>query len=174
MIDAVFKICIFGDAGSGKTTLTKRFMTNMFISDTSTTIGVDLQVKTIEVEGLNVKLQIWDFGGEERFRFFLPRYIKGAHGGILMYDITNFASISHIDDWLLVIKESDENLPVMLVGGKSDLETAREIKSEYAQELIDTRDLETFIECSSKTGENIELIFDILTKLMIESKKSSW
>ena len=149
-------------------------MTNKFISDTKTTIGVDLQVKTINVSGLYTKLQIWDFGGEERFRFFLPRYIKGAHGGILMYDITNIATISHIDDWLLVIKESSEELPILLVGSKLDLETAREINTNDAQQLADSRDLVGLVECSSKTGENVESVFEMLTKKIFESKKNSW
>jgi Ras-related protein Rab-1A len=149
-------------------------MTNKFISDTKTTIGVDLQVKTLKVNGVNTKLQIWDFGGEERFRFFLPRYIKGAHGGVLMYDITNSASISHIDDWLLVIKESNEFLPILLVGGKSDLDTAREVAFGEGKNLAESRDLAAFIECSSKTGQNVELLFEILCKKMMEGKKSSW
>jgi len=174
MIDAIFKICIFGDAGSGKTTLTKRFLTNKFISDTKTTIGVDLQVKTLNVDGLKTKLQIWDFGGEERFRFFLPRYIKGAHGGIFMYDITNSASISHIDDWLLVINESNESLPIFLVGGKMDLDLSREVSFSAGEILADSRDLAGFIECSSKTGENIGPLFKNLCKTMIEGKENSW
>jgi len=66
MLDAIFKIVIFGDAGCGKTTLTKRFKTELFISDSQMTIGVDFETKTFEVDGKKVKLMIWDFGGEER------------------------------------------------------------------------------------------------------------
>ncbi|MFW9785880.1 MAG: GTP-binding protein, partial [Candidatus Heimdallarchaeota archaeon] len=68
MWDASFKIVIFGDAGCGKTTLTQRFLTNRFISDSKMTIGVDFEVKSLEIDAKKVKLQIWDFGGEERFR----------------------------------------------------------------------------------------------------------
>ena len=97
-IERTFKVVIFGDAGTGKTTLTHRFLTNLFVHDVGSTIGVDFQLKMIESEGQNVKLQIWDFAGEERFRFLLPSYVKGASGGIFMYDITNYASLSHISD----------------------------------------------------------------------------
>ena len=67
MYDATYKIVIFGDAGCGKTTLTQRYLTNLFKSDTTMTIGVDFEVKSLEIDEKKVKLQIWDFGGEERF-----------------------------------------------------------------------------------------------------------
>ncbi|MFX0138123.1 MAG: Rab family GTPase [Candidatus Hodarchaeota archaeon] len=168
MYDAIFKIVIFGDAGSGKTALTKRFMTNLFISDTSMTIGVDFVVKTISIDGKEIKLQIWDFGGEERFRFLLPKYIRGASGGILMYDITDYSSLSHIEDWLSVIQETGEVFPIILVGGKSDLEVYRQISSEEGIGTAKSNDLDDFIECSSKTGENVEKVFEILARIMFK------
>ncbi|MFX1496895.1 MAG: Rab family GTPase [Promethearchaeota archaeon] len=167
MYDAIFKVVIFGDAGSGKTALTKRFMTNLFISDTQMTIGVDFVVKSIEVEGKEIKLQIWDFGGEERFRFLLPRYIRGASGGILMYDITSYPSTFHIEDWLSVIHETNESFPIILVGGKIDLEEDRQVSFVEGFELTTSHHLNDFIECSSKTGLNVERIFETLSKLML-------
>ena len=174
MFDAIFKVVIFGDAGSGKTTLAKRFMTNKFISDTKMTIGVDLQVKVLKADDKNVKLQIWDFGGEERFRFFLPRYVKGAHGGVFMYDITNLESTLHIDEWLTVIRETSESFPIMLIGGKSDLENYREVSTKEGKKLMNEYELDAFLESSSKTGHNIEKIFEDLTRIMIESNINSW
>src|SRR5680860_3577 len=102
MLDAIFKIVIFGDAGCGKTTLTKRFKSDLFISDSQMTIGVDFETKTFEVDGKKVKLMMWDFGGEERFRFILPKYINGAMGGILMYDICLLYTSDAADDLLCV------------------------------------------------------------------------
>jgi small GTP-binding protein len=167
MYDAIFKVIIFGDAGSGKTTLTKRFMTNQFISDTQMTIGVDFEIKTISLDGKTIKLQIWDFGGEERFRFLLPKYIRGAGGGIFMYDITNYSSLNHVDDWLSVVKEVGEKFPIILVGGKSDLEENRQVSLEDGLEAARSSNLNELIECSSKTGENVELIFQKISKLML-------
>ena len=118
MYDALFKLVIFGDSNSGKTTLRKSFMTNRFISNSRQTIGVDFETKILEVEGLEVKLMIWDFAGEERFRFIFPQYVYGAMGGILMYDITNYSSFSHIYEWLSVIKETNQTFPIILLGGK--------------------------------------------------------
>ena len=172
--DAIFKICLFGDAGCGKTTLTKRYMTNQFISDTIMTIGVNLETKTFCLGERRIKLQIWDFGGEERFRFFLPGYIKGTHGGILMYDITNLGSLSHLDEWLLVIKDSYQSFPIVLTGGKQDLENERQVSHDEGQKFANTRQLGAFIETSSKTGYNVEKLFVILTNLMFDRYKNSW
>jgi small GTP-binding protein len=171
MYDALFKIVIFGDAGSGKTTLTKRFMTGLFISDTQMTIGVDFEIKTILVDGMESKLQIWDFGGEERFRFILPKYVRGAHGGIFLYDITNYPSLSHIDNWLSVIKEIGENFPIILVGAKADLQHDRQISTSNALKIAKSRGLSSFLESSSKTGQNVEEIFILLTRLMLKNLK---
>lgn len=169
MYDATFKIVIFGDAGCGKTTLTQRYLTNLFVSDSKMTIGVDFEVKSLELDEKKVKLQIWDFGGEERFRFLLPTYVKGANGGLFMYDITNYSSLAHIDDWLVVIKKKIDTLfPIVVVGGKADLADDREISSEEGIKIAQTRDADGFIECSSKTGENVEQSFQALTKLMLQ------
>ncbi len=169
MYDATFKIVIFGDAGCGKTTLTQRYLTNLFVSDSKMTIGVDFEVKSLELDEKKVKLQIWDFGGEERFRFLLPTYVKGANGGLFMYDITNYSSLAHIDDWLVVIKKKIDSLfPIVVVGGKADLADDREISSEEGIKIAQTRDADGFIECSSKTGENVEKSFQALTKLMLQ------
>lgn len=168
MYDAAFKLVIFGDAGCGKTTLTQRFLTNVFKSDSRMTIGVEFEVKSLEIAGKKVKLQIWDFGGEERFRFLLPTYVRGAQGGLFMYDVSNYSSLAHIDDWLLVIhKQIDYQLPILVVGGKADL-SDREVTPEEGINLAKSRHTEGFIECSAKTGENVEEVFEAITRLMMQ------
>lgn len=171
MFDATYKIVIFGDAGCGKTTLTQRFLTNVFKPDSKMTIGVDFEVKSLEIMEKKIKLQIWDFGGEERFRFLLPTYIKGANAGIFMYDISNYSSLAHIDDWLMVVrKTAGDDFPILVVGGKADLED-REVMSEEGIKVAKSRDVDGFIECSSKTGENVDKIFRAITKIVISIKK---
>lgn len=167
MYDAIFKVIIFGDAGTGKTTLTKRYMTELFIPDTTMTIGVDFEIKDFELDGKRVKLIVWDFGGEERFRFLLPKYICGAMGGIFLYDITNYSSLSHIEDWLSVINEADLEFPIILAGSKADLDKYREVSPKEGMIIAKSTGLDDFIECSSKTGENVEKIFEKLTKKML-------
>ena len=167
MYDVLFKVVIFGDAGCGKTTLRKRFMTDVFISDSSKTIGVDFETKVLEMDGLVIKLLIWDFAGEERFRFMFPQYIYGAMGGILMYDITDYSSFSHISDWLAVINGTSQRFPIILLGAKSDLDDYREISFREGQRVAKMMDLKEFFECSSKTGENIAKSFALLTRIML-------
>ncbi len=176
MYQATYKVVIFGDAGTGKTTLTHRFLTDVFISDSKMTIGVDFQIKTLSVEEKKVKLQIWDFGGEERFRFLLPTYVRGANGGIFLYDITNEASLDHIDDWLEVIrseqfKNQKENqpFPILVVGSKADLHDEREVSSDDALKMVKRRGLDGFLETSSKSGKNVEKTFQSLTRLMLQN-----
>ncbi len=176
MYDATFKIIIFGDGGCGKTTLTQRFLTNLFVPDQTMTIGVDFEVKSLTVDEQKVKLQIWDFGGEERFRFLLPTYVRGARGGLFLYDITNFSSIAHIDDWLSVIQKeirAEDLFPIIVVGGKADLVESREVSSAEGIKIAKRRrgTVKGFIETSSKTGENVEKTFEALTRLMLDEAK---
>jgi Ras-related protein Rab-1A len=169
MYDATYKIVIFGDGGCGKTTLTQRFLTELFKPDSTMTIGVDFEVKSLDIGEKKVKLQIWDFGGDERFRFLLPTYVKGASGGLFMYDITNYSSLAHIDDWLTTIKkETDILFPIVAVGGKGDLTDDREVTAEEGINIAKSRNVDAFIECSAKTGENVDETFETLTKLMLQ------
>jgi len=112
-------------------------------------------------------LMIWDFAGEERFRFMFPHYIAGAKGGILMYDITDHSSFLHIANWLSIVNGAKKTFPILLLGAKLDLEYMRKVPSEKGKEIANKMRLNLFNECSSKTGENIEKSFQKLTKLML-------
>lgn len=172
---ATFKICIFGDGGVGKTSLTRRYVTNRFEEDTKLTIGVDILTKDVEIENFIVKLQIWDFGGEERFRFFLPIYARGSTGGIFMYDLTRLNSLNNLDEWLSVFKEKlteeERKIPILLVGGKKDLQEKKTIPIEYAMKLAQSHGINDIIECSAKTGENVENIFKTIVYKIIKNIK---
>ncbi len=170
-LELSFKICIFGDPSVGKTSLTKRFTTDQFNEYLKATLGAVINVKFLDIENKRVSLQILDFAGEDRFKFLLPIYASGSLGAIFMYDITRKTSLDNIDDWLSVFREGiDEhnNIPILLVGGKSDLEENRAILLENAVNIAKSTDMFDNLECSSKTGENVELIFDILVKEMIK------
>jgi small GTP-binding protein len=167
-----FKLCIFGAGGVGKTTLIKRFVTKVFDEDIKMTIGADFSVKNVTVNGNTVTLRIWDFAGEERFRVLLPSFAKGAHGGIFMYDITRYSSIKDINDWLSIfeyfVSKSEKKIPIIMVGGKNDLEDKRSIEPEEALDLMRSLELQGHFECSAKTGEKVEEIFEYIANKMIE------
>ncbi|MBD3227243.1 MAG: GTP-binding protein [Candidatus Lokiarchaeota archaeon] len=171
--DALFKIIIFGDGGVGKTTLVKRFLTGIFDTSTTMTIGVDFYVKKLNMYRKKISLQIWDFAGEDRFRFLLPSYVTGASGGIFMYDITRYSSLKNFDDWLNIfrdgyrMKQTGSTLPVLMVGGKLDLEYKRSVTREKARKVVRSQNLYDYIECSSKTGRNVEKIFEEMAQLLM-------
>lgn len=166
-----FKIVIFGDSQTGKTTLTHRFLTNLFKADIQMTLGVDFLLKAIDIDNFKVKLQIWDFAGEERFRFLFPSYIRGANGAIFMYDITNYGSLAHVEEWFEIVeKEIDYEFPTIFVGGKTDLIHLKEVSTRKAMEVAHSKGADGFIECSSKTGENVHKIYQLLTKLILKNK----
>ena len=168
-----FKLCIFGDGGVGKTTLVNRFLTKVFDESIKMTIGADFYVKDLEIEGKKVVVRIWDFGGEQRFKVLLPSFAKGADGGIFMYDITRYTSVKNIDDWLSIFEKNAQdkqiNIPIVMVGGKLDLQEKRSVETEDAMELSEKHNLQGYFECSSKTGENVEEIFVSITKKIMKS-----
>ena len=159
----MFKVCIFGDGGVGKTTLVNRYLTGVFKTDFAMTIGVDFLMKKLEIKNKLVSLQIWDFAGETRFRFLLPSYVRGASAGIFMFDVTRQSSLKNLPEWLEVFKkgteEREEEMPIIMVGGKSDLHERRSVTSKDAADIARSHNLYEYIECSAKTGENVESIF---------------
>src|SRR5271157_533341 len=124
-----FKVLLLGDGGVGKTTLVQRYVTGAFIANTKITIGVDFATKSLLIDGAQVMLQVWDFGGEERFRFILPTYCNGAKGGIFVYDVTNLQSLLHAGEWLKIVRDQAGDIPVIMVGTKADLVEKRAVGS---------------------------------------------
>jgi Ras-related protein Rab-6A len=158
---------LLGDAAVGKTSLTHRYITGVFVDSPRLTIGVDFFSKKVRLEnGKKVKLQIWDFGGEDRFRFLLPTYSKGSNAALFLYDITSPKTLDSLPAWLEVVRENAGQIPIILVGAKKDLEEHRQVTLEQGQEVAKKYALSHFIELSSKTGENVEESFKIISNLL--------
>ena len=172
--DFTFKIMMLGDASVGKTSLTIRYISGFFLEDLKLTIGVDFYSKTTNFKGKKVKLQIWDFGGEERFRFLLSQYCKGANAAFFLYDITNSITIDHLPDWTQIIREHAGDIPIMLIGSKLDLEEFRAVSRKEGILSAKKYNLSSFVELSSKTGQNVEEAFNLMTESLFEkySKES--
>lgn len=165
--DYTFKIMLLGDASVGKTSLTLRYISGFFLEDLKLTIGVDFYSKTSDFNNRKVKLQIWDFGGEERFRFLLSQYCKGANGAFFLYDITNRITLDHLPDWTQIIREHAGDVPIMLIGSKLDLERFRAVPREDGILAAKKYNLSSFVELSSKTGQNVEKAFEVMTETLI-------
>jgi small GTP-binding protein len=167
-IDLAFKICIFGDSGVGKTTLVDRYLTEEFHDDIRSTLGATIQIKILKLKNGKVTLQIWDFGGEEKFRFIFPAYARGSSGGIYMFDLTNRASISNINNWLSIFREVSDDCIILLVGSKLDLEQERVFSKEDTYDLMRLYKFDNYVECSSKTGENVLSVFTTLISEILD------
>jgi small GTP-binding protein len=168
----MFKVCIFGDGGVGKTTLINRYLTGVFESNSDITIGVDFHIKKLDIQEKRVSLQIWDFAGEDRFRFLLPSYVLGASGGVFMYDITRYSSLKNFQDWLDIFKQGykgpSNQIPIIMVGSKLDLEYKRAVPRSEAYNLAKDNNLFGYIECSSKDGQNVQEVFFEIGRIMLK------
>jgi len=165
--DHTFKILLVGPPGVGKRNLTQRYCYNVFDPQDKLTIGVDFHVKTVEIQGKRIKLQIWDVAGEERFRFLLPTYTLGANAAMIIFDITKFKTIDQMNNWIQTIREKAGDIPIMLIGNKLDLEDSRELKREKGIEIAKEFNLSCYSEISTKTGQNVEKIFEALTEFVM-------
>ena len=167
--DYTFKILLLGDASVGKTSFTKRYCYNIFNPSERLTIGVDFHIKTIEFPNNSIKLQLWDVGGEERFRFLLPTYCLGANAAFLLYDITRSATLDNISEWITIVKQKAGNIPIMLVGAKLDLEESqRQVERDYGIQIAEKNNMASFAEISSKDNVNVDNAFKVLTELTLD------
>ncbi len=166
--DYTWKIMLLGDASVGKTSLTIRYISGSFLEDLKLTIGVDFYSKTTDFQDKKIKLQIWDFGGEQRFRFLLSQYCKGANGAFFLYDMTNSVTLSHLPDWTQIIREHAGDIPIMLIGAKLDLDEFRAVSREDGILAAKKYNLASFVELSSKTGQNVEKAFSTMSEILYE------
>ncbi|XP_008517197.1 ras-related protein Rab-15 isoform X3 [Equus przewalskii] len=139
--DVLFRLLLIGDSGVGKTCLLCRFTDNEFHSSHISTIGVDFKMKTIEVDGIKVRIQIWDTAGQERYQTITKQYYRRAQGIFLVYDISSERSYQHIMKWV------------------SDVD---ELAKEYGMD---------FYETSACTNLNIKESFTRLTELVLQAHR---
>jgi len=118
-------------------------------------------------------LQIWDVGGEERFRFLLPTYCLGANAAFLLYDVTRTQTLDNISEWTNIVHQKGGLIPIMLVGSKIDLmDKPREVSREYGIQIAEKNKMASFGEISNKTGQNVNKTFEVLTELTLEKIKN--
>ncbi|KAJ1928076.1 ras GTPase [Tieghemiomyces parasiticus] len=162
--DYLFKLLLIGDSGVGKSCLLLRFADDTYTESYISTIGVDFKIRTIELEGKTVKLQIWDTAGQERFRTITSSYYRGAHGIIVVYDVTDTDTFNNVKQWLQEIdRYASEGVSKLLVGNKSDLEDKKVVEYTAAKEFADQLGV-PFLETSAKDSTNVEQAFLTMAK----------
>ncbi len=168
--EVLYKILLLGDSSVGKTCFLMRYTDNTFQEIHMSTIGLDYKLKNVQLDdGKMVKIQIWDTAGQDRFRSITKNYYKGAHGIILIYDITNKKSFENVRNWINQIKEEvSEKVSIILVGNKIDDEEHRVVATEDGEKIAKELGL-MFFECSAKSGVNIDSTFNELVKKTVEN-----
>merc|ERR1712115_700669 len=162
--DYLIKLLLIGDSGVGKSCLLLRFSDDSFTPSFITTIGIDFKIRTIELDGKRVKLQIWDTAGQERFRTITTAYYRGAMGIMLVYDITNEKSFDNIKNWIRNIEEhASADVEKMILGNKCDMNDRRQVSKERGEELAIEYGIK-FMETSAKASINVEEAFYTLAR----------
>ncbi|KAG8236775.1 hypothetical protein J437_LFUL016889, partial [Ladona fulva] len=154
----------------GKSSLLVRFADNTFSGNYITTIGVDFKIRTVELDGERVKLQIWDTAGQERFRTITSTYYRGTHGVIVVYDVSNGDSFANVKRWLHEIEQNCDVVNRILVGNKNDAPDKKVVLTEDAQRFADQMGIQLF-ETSAKENINVEEMFMAVTRQVLRTKK---
>lgn len=161
-----FKITLFGPGGVGKTSLLLRYIKDYFGDDLKKTIGSNFLIKDVELEGKNVRLLLWDIGGQPQFHKLRTIYFKGSNAALGVFDISSSQSLLKIPGWVSSIKKTvKKTIPMLLLGNKVDLE--REVDREEAEDLAKRLNCE-YMETSAKTGENVEIAFEKIAKACLQ------
>ena len=161
-VDIVYKFLLLGESTVGKTSIIIRYIENTFNDSNSSTCGVDVKHKYVSCDNNKIRLDIWDTAGQERFRGLAKNYFRGAHGFILVYDITNKESFIKLKGWIKDAKEKinkEDSFKIMVVGNKKDCENDRAVEYNTLKQFGEDNKV-IFSEVSAKTGEGIDKLFN--------------
>ena len=175
----ILKFLIIGDKKTGRSTLLEKSLNLFrFSADHKGTIGVEPYTKSVNIEGREGRLIIFNISNEKRFRHLLPSFISGTCGALLMFDITHLKSFNFLSDFPHIIREHAGDVPILLVGNKIDLEKEREVSGEEGMSFAKDNKLIGYIEISTKASQECEKIIDTLAKTIITKlegeEKANW
>ena len=169
--DYTVKLLLVGDTNVGKTNFIYQFIEKKFSQLHMATTGMDLKYSTIEIKGKKIRIQIWDTAGQEKYKSITRNLFLKVQGILAVYDITNEISFQNLKTWIKTIKdECGAHTPIIIVGNKNDLDNQRTVDQNEAISYAKNEKIE-YIECSSKTGDNIEKAISIISEMVLESSE---
>lgn len=155
----LLKYIIVGDSSVGKSNLLSKFAHNKFADSYEATIGVEFDVKNLEINEKIFRIQIWDTAGQENFKSITKAYYKNCVCAMVVYDITKRQTFDNIQTWLDDVRnESPKNALIILIGNKIDLYQERQISYDEGNDFAKKNEI-LFAETSAKTGEGVDDIF---------------
>ena len=163
--ETVYKVLLLGDTTVGKTCFLMKYTDKTFQDIHMATIGLDYRLKTMKLKsGKDIKLQIWDTAGQDRFRAITKNYYKGSHGIILIYDVTNLQTFENVKNWVNQIREeASTKVVIYIAANKIDMETERKVTKQEGESLAQELGF-PFMETSAKSGININETFEYMIK----------
>ena len=161
-----FRLIFIGKNGVGKSCILGRMKDpNKFHTDKTTTVGIDFDITTVQVEGKIIKIKLWDTAGQERFRTIVRAYYRNVVGGFLVFDVKDRKSFDELSVWIEDAKEGayPHELTFVLVGNKidEDVNKPRAVSQKEAKEFAQRFGMD-YIETSAKTGQNIDKLLPFL------------
>lgn len=169
-----FKLLLIGDSSVGKSSLLLRFCDNTFQEGTVNLTSVDFKTKNLTIDGKAIQLQVWDTAGQERFRTITSSFYRGAHGIIVVYDISDQATFNNVKLWMQEIQRyASAGVCRMLVGNKVDLSDRRVVEYNTAKEYADGLSI-PFSETSSKTGQEVDKVFEKVSLEIMRQQVGGW
>ncbi|CAB0012217.1 unnamed protein product [Nesidiocoris tenuis] len=169
--DYILKLLIVGDSGVGKSSLLLRFADNDFRERYISTIGIDFKIRTMDIDGEKIRVQIWDTAGQERFQTITKTYYRGTNGVIIVYDVTDGDSFVHVQRWLAEIEQNCETVDKVIVGNKNDCPERKVVLTEDAQRFADLMSTPLF-ETSAKHNTNVDEMFMDIIRNALRTKKN--
>jgi small GTP-binding protein len=161
--DPLLKLLLIGESSVGKSCLLLRYADNKFQESFFTTVGIDFKVRAVTVDNLKVRLQVWDTAGQEKFRTITKAYYRGAHGILLVFDVSNADTFAQCQGWMNSISENlSDPVVIVLVGNKCDLVDKIEVTEKEAKTWADGMDV-LYFQTSALNGEGIkEMVYELL------------